>query len=86
MLAVTMPNGSGGAGSTQGSLPPQPGASLKGFVSSELVAAQTEAERSLGGLKICFAASDGNSGAWVKTVPVIHVQQPDSIPAHFSQL
>lgn len=42
----------------------QPGACLMGFVSSTLVPAHAgEAEQSMHGLKICFAAGDGNSTA-----------------------
>jgi len=38
-----------------------------GFVSSKLVSAHAgEAEQSMHGLKICFAASDGNSRVWEK--------------------
>lgn len=41
------------------------------FLSSQLVSAHAgEAEQSVRGLKICFAAGDGNSGAREKMKPV----------------
>lgn len=63
----------------------QPGACLMGFVSSKLVPAHAgEAEQSMHGLKICFAAGDGTAELRKKIVPIIHMQQSDSVPAHLS--
>lgn len=57
-----------------------------GFVSSKLVSEHVgEAEHFMRGLKICFAAGDGNSRAWGKMMPIILMQQSDSIPAHLSR-
>lgn len=81
-----MLSGTGGAGSTQGSRTASSARSLMGFVSSKLVSAHAGVvEQSMHGLKICFAAGDGNSGPWEKMMPVIFMQQSDSVPARFSR-